>query len=71
MKFNPLDIFIDITQGFDVMWSKHMKLSIGLSALAMGLMIWGLVTAGFWPFVAGVGVCGGSIAAAFVIGRES
>ena len=71
MKFNPLDIFIDITQGYDILWSKQKKLAIGLVALALGLMIWGLATALLWPFVAGCGVCAGSTAAAYVIGRES
>ena len=70
MKFNPLDIFIDITQGYDIIWTKQKKLAIGLCSLALGLMVWGLLAAALWPFVAGIAVCGGSTAAAFVIGRE-
>lgn len=71
MKFNPLDIFIDITQGFDIYWTKQKKLAIGMCALAFGLMVWGLLAAAIWPFVAGISVCAGNVAAAFVIGRES
>jgi len=71
MKFNPLDIFIDITQGFDIYWTKQKKLAIGMCALALGLMTFGLVTAELWPFVGGIVVCIGNVAAAFVIGRES
>ena len=71
MKFNPLDIFIDITQGFDWLWEHQTKLCYGLVALSAGLMIWGLLASALWPFVAGIGVCCGSIAAAYVIGRES
>lgn len=71
MKFNPLDIFIDITQGFDIYWTKQKKLAIGMCALAFGLMSYGLYDAELWPFVGGIAVCIGNVLAAFVIGRES
>lgn len=67
---NPLDIFIDITQGFDWLWSHQKKLCYGLSAIALVLMTIGTFSAEFWPFAIGIAVCLGSTVAAFVIGHD-
>lgn len=71
MKLNPLDIFIDITQGFDYLWSEHKKLCYGLCAIAFVLMVIGVINAQYYPFASGVAICAGSILAAYFIGRES
>ncbi len=71
MKFNPLDIFIDITEGFDRLWAEHKKLCYGLCLIAFVLMMVGVITAEYYPFATGVAVCLGSIVAAYFIGRES